>query len=164
MTVVGSMAAVDGYDARHVLLVSSAGGHLAQLVVLRPWWETRRRTWITFDTADASSRLVGEDVVIARHPTTRNLPNLLRNAVIAARVVVSHRPDLIVSTGAAVALPFFVIGRIVGIPTVYIEVVDRVASRTVTGRLCYRIASQFIVQWPEQEQLYPDAAVIGALI
>lgn len=146
------------------LLVGSAGGHLAQLLALRAWWEARDRTWVTFDTADATSRLVGEDVVIAHRPTTRNVPNLIRNGILALRVIWSRRPDVIVSTGAGVALPFFAVGRVLGVPTVYIEVVDRVASRTLTGKLCYRIANRFVVQWTEQERLYPGAAVVGPLI
>ncbi len=148
----------------HVLLVGSAGGHLAQLVALRSWWTARRRTWVTFDTADARSRLADEDMIVAHHPTTRHIPNLLRNTVLALRVVWGRRPDLIVSTGAGVALPFFLVGRLLGVPTAYIEVVDRIASRTVTGKMCYRLANRFVVQWPEQQRLYPGAAVIGPLI
>ena len=36
-----------------MLLVCSSGGHLAQLVKLRPWWEQHDRTWVCFDTTDA---------------------------------------------------------------------------------------------------------------
>ena len=146
-----------------MLLVASGGGHLAQLVALRPWWEGRRRTWVSFDTTDVTSRLAGERVRFAHHPTTRHIPNLLRNTLVALHVLLSERPDLIVSTGAGVALPFFVFGRLLGLPTVYIEVVDRVRSRTVTGRCCYRIANMFMVQWPEQQELYPHAVVVGVL-
>jgi len=155
--------ATDRYDTEHVLLVTSSGGHLAQLIALRPWWEARRRTWVSFDTPDVSSRLVGEDVRYAHHPTTRNVPNLFRNGVLACQVLLSERPDLIVSTGAGVAIPFFVLGRLLGLPTVYIEVVDRVNSRTITGRFCYRLANMFMVQWPEQQQMYPRALVVGVL-
>ena len=40
---------------RHALLVGSSGGHLAQLLELEPWWRSWRRTWVTFETADAVS-------------------------------------------------------------------------------------------------------------
>jgi UDP-N-acetylglucosamine:LPS N-acetylglucosamine transferase len=153
-----------GYDAQHVMLVGSAGGHLAQLLALRPWWEARRRTWVTFDTVDASSRLAGEDIVYAHHPTTRNIANLLRNFVLAFRELTSRRPDLIVSTGAGVAIPFVLLARVLGLPSVYIEVVDRVNTRTMTGRICYRLVDTFLVQWTEQLRLYPHASVIGVLI
>src|SRR5215210_456107 len=90
-----------------VLLVGSSGGHLAQLLALAPLWPREERHWVTFDTADAVSQLVAEDVTWAHHPTTRNLPNLARNTALARRVIAEKRPDVVVSTGAAVAYPFF---------------------------------------------------------
>jgi UDP-N-acetylglucosamine:LPS N-acetylglucosamine transferase len=146
------------------MLVSSTGGHLAQLTALRPWWQRHRRTWVTFDKADARSTLAGERVVHAYHPTTRNIRNLLRNSWLAFRLVPQERPDVIVSTGAGVALPFFVMARRLGIPTVYLEVYDRVQDQTLTGRLCRHLATAFCVQWPEQLELYPGSERVGTLL
>ncbi|HEX5017417.1 MAG TPA: PssD/Cps14F family polysaccharide biosynthesis glycosyltransferase [Actinomycetes bacterium] len=147
-----------------VLLVGSSGGHLAQLLALAPLWPRENRHWVTFDTADAVSQLVAEDVTWAHHPTTRNVPNLARNAALAKRVIREQSPDVIVSTGAGVAYPFFVIGRAKGIPTVYVEVYDRVDSRTLTGRLCRPLSTLFCVQWEEQQQLYPGSVLVGPLL
>jgi hypothetical protein len=147
-----------------VLLVGSSGGHLAQLVALRPWWEERDRAWVTFDGSHARSLLEGEQVEFAYFPTTRNIPNLLRNFVVAARVLLRRRPDVVVSSGAAVAIPFFVIARVLGIQTVYVEVYDRIDSRTVSGRICRPLASAFLVQWDAQQQMYPGSVVIGPLL
>ena len=148
----------------HVMLVASTGGHLAQLLVLRPWWEQHRRTWVTFDKADARSTLAGEDVVHAFHPTTRNAGNALRNLRLAHQVLRRVQPDLLVSTGAGVALPFFAIARSMGIPSVYLEVYDRVDSATLTGRLCRPLATAFCVQWPDQLQQYAGAELVGNLL
>lgn len=151
-------------DRPHVLLVGSAGGHLAQLMRLEPWWREFTRTWVTFDKPDARSLLAAEAVIWAHHPTTRNIPNLLRNTRLAIRHVRRLRPDLVVSTGAAVAVPFFLAARALGIPTVYVEVFDRIDSPTLTGRLCRPISSAFCVQWPEQQSLYPGSILIGPLL
>lgn len=148
----------------HVLLVASSGGHLAQLLALRPWWECRDRTWVTFDTPDASSQLEGERVVNAHFPTTRNAINLIRNSALALRVIPRVKPDMVVSTGAAVAVPFFLVARAIGIPTVYIEVFDRLETRTVTGRLCRPVSSLFLVQWEKQREMYPGSQVLGTLM
>jgi len=153
-----------GGDEPHLLLVASTGGHLAQLLALRPWWEQYRRTWVTFDKADARSTLQGEHVVHAHHPVTRNLPNAVRNAGLAARLLPSLRPSLLVSNGAGVAVPFFLTARALGIPSVYLEVYDRVDSRTMTGRLCRPLASAFCVQWPDQVKLYPGSELVGRLL
>jgi UDP-N-acetylglucosamine:LPS N-acetylglucosamine transferase len=149
---------------RHALLVGSSGGHLAQLLALEPWWASWRRTWVTFDTADATSRLRGEATVWAHHPTTRNLPNLVRNVVLAVRFFRRERPDVVVTTGAAVALPFFVVAWFCRVPTIFIEVYDRIDSRTLTGRLCRPFTTTYCVQWEEQLELYPGARVIGPLL
>jgi len=147
-----------------VLLVGSAGGHLAQLMALRPWWETRERFWVTFALSDAQSLLAGERVAWAYHPTTRNLVNLLRNFALAWRVLRAERPDVVVSTGAGVALPFFALGRLLGVRTVYLEVYDRIDSKTMTARLCRPFTDLFCVQWDEQLAVWPDATVVGALL
>jgi UDP-N-acetylglucosamine:LPS N-acetylglucosamine transferase len=151
-------------DREHVLLVASSGGHLAQLLALRPWWRERDRTWVTFGTEDARSQLDGERAVWAYHPTTRNLLNLVRNLSLAIRVMRRDRPDVVVSTGAAVAFPFFLVAKVMRVPTVYIEVYDRLDSPTLTGRLCRPITDLFCVQWEEQTRFYPRAQVIGSLL
>lgn len=151
-------------DAPRVLLVCSSGGHLAQLHELRAWWGQLDRTWITFDTMDATSLLEDEQVVWAYHPTTRNLWNLVRNFVLAWRTIGRLRPSIIVSTGAAVAFPFFLVGRLRAVRTVYIEVFDRIDSATLTGRLCYPLSDRFLLQWDEQRAIYPKGDVIGPLL
>jgi len=148
----------------YALMVCSSGGHLAQLVALRPWWSTCRTRWVTFPTADADSLLAGEDVVAAAYPTTRNLKNLVCNAVLALRLLLRERPDVIVSTGAGVAVPFFVLGKLLGIPTVYLEVFDRIDSATLTGRLCRPFADRMLVQWDEQAPLYRRTTVVGPVL
>ncbi|WP_225993711.1 PssD/Cps14F family polysaccharide biosynthesis glycosyltransferase [Actinomadura rudentiformis] len=150
--------------AGKALLVCSAGGHLTQLHRLQPWWSAYERMWVTFDKADASSLLADEQVTWAFHPTTRNIPNLLRNLWLAVRLLPRFRPDVIVSTGAGVAFPFFLLGRLLGIRTVYLEVYDRIDSGTLTGRLCYPIADLFLVQWEEQLARYPKGTVVGQLL
>lgn len=147
-----------------VLLVCSSGGHLAQLYNLRSWWERFDRVWVTFDTPDATSLLSDERVIPAFHPTTRNVANLLRNLKLAWRTIGRERPALVVSTGAGVAVPFFLVARLRGARTAYIEVFDRIDSATLTGRLCYPLSDVFALQWPEQREVYRKGAVIGPLL
>ncbi len=155
--------AVDAKVRKRVLFVSSSGGHLSQLLQLRAWWEHHDRSWVTFDLPDARSKLEGETLIPAHHPTTRNAINTVRNAALAWSVIGEYEPDVIVSNGAGVAFPFFALAKTKGIPTVYLEVYDRIDSRTLTGRLCRPLATKFLVQWPEQQDLYEDTTLIGPL-
>ncbi|HJA64937.1 MAG TPA: UDP-N-acetylglucosamine--LPS N-acetylglucosamine transferase [Candidatus Mediterraneibacter cottocaccae] len=150
-------------NEQKVCLVCSSGGHLAHLYLLRPFWEGKERFWVTFDKPDARSVLSGEKVYPCYYPTNRNLFNLVRNTILAVKVLLRERPDLIVSSGAAVAVPFFWIGKILGCSTVFIEVFDRRNSSTLTGRLVYPVADRFIVQWEEMKDIYPKALNFGSL-
>lgn len=147
------------------LLVGSSGGHLAQLLPLRTIFERESISWVTFNTQDAVGALAQEvDVTWAFHPTTRNVPNLMRNTIQAWKVMRSRRPAVVISTGAGVAFPYFVLSRLFGARTVYIEVYDRVDTATLTARLCSPFTDLMAVQWPEQKTLYRDAVVIGPLL
>jgi UDP-N-acetylglucosamine:LPS N-acetylglucosamine transferase len=146
-----------------VALVCSSGGHLTQLHQLKPFWEKHDRFWVTFKLPDSESLLEHEDVVWAHYPTTRNVRNAVRNFGLALRVLSRRRPDLLVSDGAGVAFPFFLVARLLRIKTVYIEVYDRIDSPTLTGRLCRPLTNLFLVQWEEQKRFYPRAQVIGRL-
>ena len=147
-----------------IALVGSSGGHLAHLLVLRPWWSEYERFWVTFDTADARETLALERTYWCHHPTNRHLGNLLRNTLLAFRILGRERPALIVSTGAAVAVPFFYLGRLFGARTIFIEVVDRIDTPTLTGRLVAPVTDELLVQWPEQLALYRGARHIGRLL
>jgi beta-1,4-N-acetylglucosaminyltransferase len=147
-----------------ITFVCSSGGHLVQLYRLRPWWAKHERSWVTFRTPDAESLLAEEEVAWAHHPTTRNVPNLLRNLRLAWRLLRRDRPDVVVSNGAGVAFPFFAVARVLGIKTVYVEVYDRIELPTMTGRLCYPLSSLFLLQWEEQKRFYPRGRVIGHVL
>ena len=147
-----------------VLMVSSSGGHLAQLTALSDWWQAYETVWVTFDTPDARSLLRDQEFIPAYSPTTRNLRNLIRNASLAVSVIRRWRPSVVMSTGAGVALPFFLLAWALRIPTVYLEVVDRMDSPTLTGRLVRPFATRMLVQWPEQEQFYRGAVLTGPVL
>ena len=146
-----------------VCLVGSSGGHLTHLYMLKPFWQEQERFWVTFDKADARSLLEGETLYPCFFPTNRNLKNLIKNTALAWKVLRKEKPDLIVSSGAAVAVPFFYLGKLFGAKTVYIEVFDRIDGPTLTGKLIHPIADKFIVQWEEMKQVYPKAENLGSI-
>ncbi|RYD68061.1 MAG: UDP-N-acetylglucosamine--LPS N-acetylglucosamine transferase [Sphingomonadales bacterium] len=147
-----------------ILIVCSSGGHLTQALVLRPWWGEHERLWVTSPTPDAKSRLADEKVVDAFYPTVRNLPNLLRNIRLARRVLKEYRPDVVFSTGAAVAFPFFLLARGVGAATIFLEPIDRIDAPSLSGRLVYPFADRFFVQWPQMLLVYPRATDVGLVL
>jgi UDP-N-acetylglucosamine:LPS N-acetylglucosamine transferase len=148
---------------REVLLVTSNGGHLLQLLQLADLWPRSRRHWVTFDKSDAMSLLADETTTWAYHPTNRNAPNLIRNFFLALRVLRRRKVQAIVTTGAGVAVPFVIVGRFLRIKVVYIESMARITSPSLTGRLAYPFADTFIVQWPELQSHFKRARCFGTV-
>ena len=146
-----------------VCLVGSSGGHLNHLYMLKPFWKDKDRFWVTFDKEDARSILAGEKVYHCYYPTNRNLKNLFRNTFLALKVLRKERPDLLISSGAAAAVPFFYIAKLMRKKLIYIEVYDRIDKPTLTGRLVYPIVDCFIVQWEEQKRVYKKAVNLGSI-
>ena len=146
-----------------VCLVGSSGGHLTHLYMLKPFWQDKERFWVTFNKEDANSILEGEQVYHCYYPTNRSLKALLINTRLAWKVLRKERPDVIVSSGAAVAVPFFYIGKLFGMKTIYIEVFDRIDKPTMTGKMVYPVTDRFIVQWEEMKQVYKKAINLGSI-
>ena len=146
-----------------ICLVGSSGGHLTHLYMLKPFWKDKERFWVTFDKKDARSLLEGEKFYPCYFPTNRNIKNLFKNTILAYKILKKEDPDLIISSGAAVAVPFFYLAKLKRKKIVYIEVYDRVHSATLTGRLVDPIVDQFIVQWEEQKRVYPKAINLGSI-
>ena len=123
-----------------VCLVGSSGGHLTHLYMLKPFWKDKDHFWVTFDKEDARSLLEGEKMYPCYYPTNRSLKALVKNTKIAWDVLHKEKPDLIISCGAAVAVPFFYLGKMV-----------------------YPIVDKFVVQWEEQKKVYPKAVNLGSI-
>ncbi|MDO4978949.1 MAG: PssD/Cps14F family polysaccharide biosynthesis glycosyltransferase [Candidatus Saccharibacteria bacterium] len=152
-----------GLEGKKICLVGSSGGHLAHLYALKPLWGKTDRFWVTFDKEDANSLLEGEKVYHCHFPSNRSLKALRKNTKLAKKVLAKEKPDIIISTGAAAAVPFFYVGRKYGAKTIYIEVLDRVDKPTLTGRFVYRMSDKFIVQWDEMKKVYKKAINLGSI-
>jgi beta-1,4-N-acetylglucosaminyltransferase len=152
-----------------VLLVCSTGGHLLQLVALRDAWEGFSRVWVTFDKSDSRSLLADERVTFAHGPTNRNfgllaVRNLVRNGVLAFRLVRAVRPKVVLTTGAGVAVPFAWLGRLLGARVVYVESLTRIDHPSLSCRLIAPVATRIYAQWPELTRAVPRARYLGSVI
>jgi len=147
-----------------VLLVCSPGGHLQQMLALEPAWRGYERAWVTLPSADVEYLLREERVIYGKGPTNRSAKALIVNLRLAWRTLRRERPDAILSTGAALAVPFFLVGRMLGIRTVYVESVTRTEGLSLTGRMVYRLTGRFFVQWPEAATGRDRAEYAGGIL
>jgi beta-1,4-N-acetylglucosaminyltransferase len=147
-----------------LLLVCSAGGHLLQLWMLDEVWRHRRHAWVTLEREDALSLLAGEQVIFARGPTTRNIPNLARNLLLAWRVVRSMRPRVLLTTGAGVAVPFAWIAKLHGATVIYVESLTRVERPSLSCRLVAPVAGRLYAQWPDLAHAFSRGHFVGNVL
>lgn len=150
--------------ATEVLVVCSSGGHLFDALAIAPAWRRRTRAWVSFDKADVRSLLAGERVYMAHGPTNRNVPNFLRNLLLAWRVVRATRPRVIVTTGAGVAVPFAWIGRLHGAEIVYVECAGRVDRPSLSASLIAPVAGHVFAQWPDLARSWRPARYAGNVL
>lgn len=147
-----------------MLLVCSPGGHLQQMLALEPAWRGLRRAWVTLPAADSDHLLAGEQVVLGHGPTNRSVVNLVRNLAVAWRTIRRVRPDAILSTGAGLAVPFFLVGKLLRTRLVYVESVTRIETLSLSGRLVYPLADRFFVQWPQAARHRRRAEHAGSVL
>jgi UDP-N-acetylglucosamine--N-acetylmuramyl-(pentapeptide) pyrophosphoryl-undecaprenol N-acetylglucosamine transferase len=123
------------------LLVASTGGHLKELHHLhgRLAGVKGPYRWVTFDTAQSRSLLAEEAVEFVPFVGGRDPFNVTRNLRHACRILQEHDVGTVVSTGSAVALPFFAVARAKRVPCHYVESAARIEGPSLTGRLMARI-------------------------
>lgn len=117
------------------LLVANTGGHLRELHELRPRFGLDHATWFTFDDAQSRSLLAGEVVHHLGWTGSRDYANTARNVLPVLAHLRRHRYDVVISTGAAVALSVLPVARSLGMSCHYVESATRTNGPSMTGRL-----------------------------
>jgi len=91
------------------------------------------------------------------------LPKILWLFLYAVRLLYKEKPEFIITTGALIAYPFCVVGKLLGIKIIYIESFARVNCPSLTGRLLYNFADLFVVQWEDMLVQYPNSVLGGGV-
>lgn len=78
-------------------------------------------------------------------------------------ILIKENPYCIITTGALAACPICILGKMMGTKIVYIESFARTESPSLTGRLMYKIADLFIVQWEDMLKHFPKAVFGGGI-
>ena len=144
-----------------ICLVTSHGGHLTEILHVREAFEGHDTFYITYD----SDRTRGlENKYLLRNIGMN--PLLMACAFVCVFwIMIKEKPNLIISTGAEIAIPAFYLARLLRIRTVFIESWTRVDRPTGTGRIVYPVADVFLVQWERLLNRYGGKARYeGAII
>ncbi len=134
-------------------LVCSHGGYLTEMTMLLPAFEGHERFYVTY-RCKRTEVLATRERTYLIDPIGTNPLRLASAFTRALRILVVERPDVVVSTGAEIAIPFSWMGKLLGVQVVYIESWCRVHARSGTGPLVYPVADLFFVQWPDVLRFY----------
>lgn len=155
---------------KKVLFVSSTGGHLEELMQLKPMFQDYDYHIITEKTKSNLSlkkkypKRVNYLVFGTYTTLGRKLVypfKLLYNTIKSFILYLMIRPKYIISTGTHTAGPMCLIGHIFGSKVIFIETFANSSSRSRTGNLVYKFADLFIVQWESMLEVYPNAVYGG---
>ncbi|MBD3413250.1 MAG: UDP-N-acetylglucosamine--LPS N-acetylglucosamine transferase [Candidatus Aminicenantes bacterium] len=145
-------------------LIASSGGHFSELLSLNSLWSQFKHFWVSFPSCDTKVLLKKQIFYHGYFPTNRNVVNFFRNFILAIRVLSKEKPAVLISTGAGICVPFFILGKLFFVKTIYIESMARIHRLSLTGKLVYLFSDVFIVQWPQLAASYKKAVYKGQVI
>lgn len=123
-------------ETRPVVLLATPGGHLHELFELSHRLpQDQPRVWVTARTPQSTSLLAGEAVHFVPPVGTRQLGRAAATFPSALRLLRQLRPVAVMSTGAAICVPYLVAARLLGVTTSYIESLTRLQGLSLTGRV-----------------------------
>ncbi|GAI84775.1 unnamed protein product [marine sediment metagenome] len=114
------------------------------------------------DTSELSKK---EKVYFVADPK-RNPISFLKCVVQSFTILFKEKPDVLISTGAGVAIPACYLAKLfLGSKIVFVESFCRIKEPSLSGKFMYPISDLFLVQWPEMLEKYGDKAVYrGAVV
>jgi UDP-N-acetylglucosamine:LPS N-acetylglucosamine transferase len=150
---------------KKICFAASSGGHFEQLMMLRPLMEkydsfilTEKTKYLTLKETDRAYYL---SQVNRKEKTW--LPAMLKNTVQSIGIFIKERPDAIICTGVLAMIPMCLLCKLFGKKVIYLESFAKVTSPTKTGKMMYKYADQFYVQWESMLKVFPNAIYVGGI-
>ncbi len=152
---------------RKVVFIASTGGHLNELMQIKPLFKKFDYYIITEKTKvdDSLKEDYRERISFLIYGTKKNLLTypfkFIANCFISLHYFFKYQPEVVVTTGTHTAVPMCYIAKIFGSKVIFIETFANRTTGTVAGRLVYPIADTFVVQWEEMHKVYPKSVCWG---
>jgi UDP-N-acetylglucosamine:LPS N-acetylglucosamine transferase len=131
-----------------ILAISSGGGHWIELLRLRPAFEGHSVVYATVSESyrpqigDAPFRVISD-------ATRWDRFGLLRSALQVLWMLLTERPDVVISTGALPGFFAVVLAKRLGARTIWIDSLANVDELSMSGRKVGPHADVWLTQWPE---------------
>nr|WP_295280830.1 PssD/Cps14F family polysaccharide biosynthesis glycosyltransferase [uncultured Blautia sp.] len=144
---------------------ASSGGHFEQITMLRPLMEKYDSFVVTEKTQYRVS--VSGQKMYYLHQVNRKewtFPIwMVVNSIKSLKLLIQNKPDAVITTGVLAMVPLCILAKLFRKKLIYIESFAKVTSPTETGKLLYKFADQFYVQWETMKEFYPNAINVGGI-
>lgn len=150
---------------KKICFAASSGGHYDQLLMLRPLME-KYDSFIVTEKTLYNTTVPNEKTYYLRQVNRKEkllVLWLLINAFKSLYILIRERPSVVVTTGVLATIPLSLLVKMTGGRLVYIESFAKVTSATETGKLMYKFADRFYVQWESMKEVYPKAVCLGGI-
>lgn len=148
-----------------ICFAASSGGHYEQLLMLKPLMEKYDSFVVTEETL-YKSYVQGIKTYYMNQVNRKEkmfVPRMFSNVIRSARIFFKEKPDVVICTGVLAMIPICLIAKAAGRKLIYIESFAKVTSPTQSGKLLYKFADRFYVQWPKMKEIYPNAIYLGGI-
>lgn len=150
---------------KKICFAASSGGHFEQLSMLKPLMDKYDSCVVT-ERTDYKTIIEGKKMYYL-HQVNRKEKTMffwmIINSFKSLRIIVIEKPDVVITTGVLAMIPLCLISKILRKKLIYIESFAKVNSPTETGKLLYKYADQFYVQWESMKEFYPNSIYLGGI-
>jgi UDP-N-acetylglucosamine:LPS N-acetylglucosamine transferase len=147
-----------------ICIAASAGGHLTQLLTLRPVWNGHEVICVsTGEMVRKKLQSIGKTYIVGecnrQHPV-QTLGVLIRSL----KIVVMEKPDVVISTGAAPGFLMCFWGKLFGAKVIWLDSIANARNLSMSGRMIRPFADLILSQWPEVSAKYTNVKYTGEVI
>lgn len=150
---------------RKICFAASSGGHYEQLMMLKPLME-KYDSFILTEKTQYEAKVAGEKTYYLKQVNRKEktfLLRMLQNVFLTFGIFLNEKPNVVICTGVLAMIPMCLLVKLFGGKLIYLESFAKVTSPTETGKLLYRFADQFYVQWEPMKKVYPKAIYLGGI-
>ena len=150
---------------KKLCFAASTGGHFEQLMMLRPLMGEYDSFILTEKTAYSVAK-EGDRVYYLSQVNRKEKSwffAMIKNSFQSLGIFLKEKPDAIICTGVLAMIPMCLLCKLFGKKLIYLESFAKVTSPTETGKLLYKFADRFYVQWESMLEIYPNAIFLGGI-
>ena len=148
-----------------ICFAASSGGHYEQLMMLKALMDNHD-SFVLTEKTKYKAKMADVKTYHILQVNREELLCYIKLLIIAFKsffVFLKEKPDIIICTGVLATIPICLIAKIFHKKLIYIESFAKTTSVTLSGKLLYKYADQFYVQWESMKEIYPDAIYVGGI-